>query len=89
MKVQSLLWEDPLEEEMATHSICVPGKCLGQRGLVGCSPQDSQNSHDSETKQQQQYRWSITFTTCESLCCTLVNLYNTGHQLYPHYINCI
>ena len=37
--VQSLGWEDPLEEEMATHSpIFLPGESRGQRSLVGYSP---------------------------------------------------
>ena len=39
--VQSLGWEDPLEEEMATHSITpviLPGKSHGQRNLVAYSP---------------------------------------------------
>ena len=28
-------WEDPLEEEMATHSSILPGESHGQRNLVG------------------------------------------------------
>ena len=37
--VQSLGWEDPLEEEMETHySIFLPGEFHGQRNLVGSSP---------------------------------------------------
>ena len=36
--VQSLGWEDPLEKEMATHSVFLPGKYHGQRSLVGNSP---------------------------------------------------
>ena len=31
-------WEDPLEKEMATHSIFLPGKSHGQRTLVDNSP---------------------------------------------------
>ena len=38
MQVQSLGWEDPLEKEMATHSVFLPGKSHGQRSLVGYSP---------------------------------------------------
>ena len=42
MQVQSLGWEDPLEEEMETHSsilaISPMGKSHGQRSLVGYSP---------------------------------------------------
>ena len=35
MWVQSLDWEDPLEEEMETHSSILAGKSHGQRSLVG------------------------------------------------------
>ena len=31
-------WEDPLEEEMATPPVFLPGKSHGQRSLVGYSP---------------------------------------------------
>ena len=37
-QVQSLGWEDPLEEGMATHSVFLPGEFHGQRSLVGYSP---------------------------------------------------
>ena len=33
MQVQSLGWEDPLEEGMATHSGVLPGEPHGQRRL--------------------------------------------------------
>ena len=36
--VQSLGWEDPLEEGMATHSSILPGESHKQRSLAGCSP---------------------------------------------------
>ena len=36
--VQSLGWEDPLEKEMATHPVFLPGKFHGQRSLEGYSP---------------------------------------------------
>ena len=38
MQVQSLGWEDPLEEEMATHS-SILGELHGQTSLAGYSPQ--------------------------------------------------
>ena len=38
MWVRSLDPEDPLEKEMATHSIILAGKSHGQRSLVGYSP---------------------------------------------------
>ena len=36
MQVQSLVWADPLEKEMATHFL--PVKSHGQRSLAGYSP---------------------------------------------------
>ena len=49
-KVRSLGWEDPLEKEMANHSVSLPGKSHGQRSLVGCSPWGWQRvGHDSAT----------------------------------------
>ena len=36
--VQSLGQEDPLEEDMATHSVFLPGESHGQRSLAGYSP---------------------------------------------------
>ena len=46
--VQSLGWEDPLEEEMATHSSILPGESHGQRSLVGYSPQGGKESDTTE-----------------------------------------
>ena len=36
--VRSLGQEDPLEKEMATYSVFLPGESHGQKSLVGCSP---------------------------------------------------
>ena len=36
--VQSLGQEDPLEKEMATYSVFLPGESHGQRSLAGYSP---------------------------------------------------
>ena len=38
MCVQSLGWEDPLEEGMATPPVFLPGESHGQRSLAGYSP---------------------------------------------------
>jgi hypothetical protein len=43
--VQSLDQEDPLEEEMATHSSILPGESHGQRSLVGYGPWDRRVRH--------------------------------------------
>ena len=37
-QVRSLGQEDPLEEEVATHSVFLPGKSHEQRSLEGYSP---------------------------------------------------
>ena len=37
-QVQSLGQEDPLEKEMTTHPVFLPGKSHGQRILVGYNP---------------------------------------------------
>ena len=55
-QVQSVGWEDPLEEEMATHSHILAGTSHGQRRLAGYSPQGHKRvRHDLPTKQQQRY----------------------------------
>jgi len=36
--VQSLGWEDPLEEGMGTTPVLLPGESHGQRSLAGYSP---------------------------------------------------
>ena len=38
MRVRSLGWEDPLEEEIVTHYYILPGKSYKQGSLVGYSP---------------------------------------------------
>ena len=38
MQVQSLGQEDPLEKDLATTLVFLPGKSHGQRSLVGYSP---------------------------------------------------
>ena len=37
-QVRSLGWEDPLEKEMASHSVFLPGEFQGKRSLVGYGP---------------------------------------------------
>ena len=46
--------EDPLEKEMATTSVVLPGKSHGQRSLMGYSSWGPKRvRHDLATKQQQ------------------------------------
>ena len=51
-QVQSLGWEDSLEEEMTTHSSILAEKSQGQRSLMGYSPWGRKEL--DVTKQQQQ-----------------------------------
>ena len=56
--VQSLGWEDPLEEGMATHSSILAGESHGQRSLMGYGPWSHKESGMTErlnTIQQQQH----------------------------------
>ena len=46
--VQSLGWEDPLEEEMATIPVFLPGESHGQRSLLGYSLGGHQESDMAE-----------------------------------------
>ena len=48
MQVQSLGQENPLEEEIATHSSFLPGKLRGKRSLVGYSPWSHKDSDMTE-----------------------------------------
>ena len=47
-QVQSLGWKDPLEKEMATHSVFLPGEFHGQRSLAGLSSQVCKQSGMTE-----------------------------------------
>ena len=46
--LQSLGWADPLEKEMATTPVFLPGKSHGQRSLAGCSPWGRKESDTTE-----------------------------------------
>ena len=48
MQVQSLSWEDPLDEGLAATPASLPGESHGQRSLEGCSPEGRK---DSDTKE--------------------------------------
>ena len=48
MWVQSLGWEDTLEEEMARSSVFLPGESYGQGNLAGYSPWDHKESDTTE-----------------------------------------
>ena len=46
--VQPLSWEDPLEKEMATHSVFLPGKSHGWGSLASYSPQSCKELDTTE-----------------------------------------
>ena len=50
MRVQSLGQQDPLEEEMATHSSILPGESHGLQSLAGYSPWGCKESDTTETE---------------------------------------
>ena len=53
--VQSLGWEDHLEEDMATHSSILAGNLPGgERSLAGSSPQDCKELDKPEATEQEQ-----------------------------------
>ena len=51
MRVRSLGWEDPLEEEMATHSSVLAWSIPRTEEPVGCSPQGHRESDTPEVTQ--------------------------------------
>ena len=62
MWVPSLGREGPLEKEMTTYSIILPGKSYGQRRLLGYSPWGHKRvRHNLATKQQHANKMSMTF----------------------------
>ena len=50
MQVQSLGWEGPLEYEMETCSLFLPGKSHGQKSLAGCSSWGCRVGHNLVTQ---------------------------------------
>ena len=59
MWVQSLSWEDPLEEAMATHYSILPYNPVGQRNLVGFSPQVCRGLDMTEVIQHEWMNWEL------------------------------
>ena len=57
--VWSLGWEDPLGEGMAIHSSTLAWRILGQRSLVGGSPQGQTESDMTAANKQQQHHFQM------------------------------
>ena len=49
-QVRSQGQEEPLEKEIATHAVFLPGKSHGQRSLVGYNPRGCRVRRDLATK---------------------------------------
>ena len=64
MLVQPLGQEDPLEEEMVTHSIFLPENFHGQKSLVGYSPR---GGIESDKTEHAYTGGSLTCITCNEL----------------------
>ena len=65
-QVWSLCQEDPLEKEMATHSIFLTGELHGQRSLVGCSPWGRKESDMTKQLTHIHTRWGEGFLDLNS-----------------------
>ena len=59
MRVCSLGWENPLEEEMAAHPSILPGEPHGQRSLVGCLPYSCRESDATERRHRGAAGWRL------------------------------
>ena len=86
-QVWSLGREDPLEKEMATHSIFLPGKSHGERSLVGYIPWSRKESDSTEHARTHlflyifmyicRYPWYITIISvymCVCVCVLVIQL---------------
>ena len=71
MKLSSLGWEDPLEQEMQPSPVFLPGESHGERSLVGCSPWDRKESDMTEA------------TVCTQQQIRLMNVLSEQSSLVP------
>ena len=81
--IQSLSWEDPLEEGMAAHSpVFLPGESHGQRSLVGYSPwgrTELDTIEATELSMQHAITESLKDVNHNLFCDTLYNLSGEAH----------
>ena len=61
MRIQSLVWEDPLEKEMATHSSILAWKSYGQRSLTGYTPWGHEESDTTEYSHTCSQNYTVIF----------------------------
>ena len=80
---QSLNWKDPLEKEMATTPVCLPGKFHGQRRLMGYSPQGHKES-DTTEHMSTFHMWNPPrFSSVAQLCLTLCDSVDCSTPGFP------
>ena len=73
--VQSLGWEDPLEKEMATTPVLLPGKSHGWRSLVGYSPWGHK---ESDTTEQLQF---LSFSEVSTVIIPILQIRNRHRKI--------
>ena len=80
-QVRSLDREDPLEEEIATHSSILAGESHGQRSLAGYSPWSHKELDDTEQLtlslfffHKQDTQWCLRLFLALRLCDLLISL---------------
>ena len=80
---QSLNWKDPLEKEMATTPVCLPGKFHGQRRLMGYSPRGHKES-DTTEHMSTFHMWNPPrFSSVAQLCLTLCDSVDCSMPGFP------
>ena len=76
--VQSLDQEDPLEKEMATTVVFLPGEAYGQRSLASYSPWDYKESDVTEQTN------TSTFTFLPTASCQVTVQVSSSFYSHPH-----
>ena len=80
-RVQSLVQEDPLEKEMATHSSILSGESHGWRSLVGYSPRGCKES-DTTERLHTLFTKSSDFQPQRTLMVTCLSVPNVHYYLF-------
>ena len=82
--------ENPLEKEMATHPVLLPGKSHGQRSLVGYSSWGHKESNTTEWRSMSRVYgnvaktiiWLLILLYCEEACFAIYLFVPTIHTKY-------
>ena len=85
-QVQSLGWEDPLEEGMQTIPVFLPGELHGQKSLGGYGPLGHKELDTSERLRHFKTRLRLSVSTClghPTLNLAAQHLWSGPHLLMP------